>query len=234
MEHLLQARNWRELTQKQLAERCGLHPSVLSRIESGKREASLRETVQLAEALHVPLEWFVTGKDRPGITLPDIAAELWQLGIVDLIVPQARVPGTYRPGEEVLALAIGTERPEPRVIEALPAVLAWNRWRPAVLEAFARVTHPKALTRLGWLTEITFLLERTGGFPGGLVWADGLAEFLTKVDRPHEPDDLGQPGGPAPDHRAWKYWRITYAVELSAFRERAERLWSLREGRGDA
>jgi transcriptional regulator with XRE-family HTH domain len=234
MVSLLRARIWRGLTQRQLAERCGLHQSVLSRIESGKREASLDEVVRLAEALHVPLEWFVTGKEQPGTALPDIAAELWHLGIVDLVVPQARVPGTYRPKEEVLALAIGTERPEPRVIEALPAVLAWNRWRPGLLEAFARVTHPKVLTRLGWLTEITLLLDRTGGFPGGLVGANDLTEFLTKVDRPHEPDDLGQPGAAAPDHRAWKYWRIAYAVELSAFRERAEKLWALREARGDA
>ena len=234
MVNLLRARNWQGLTQRQLAERCDLHPSILSRIESGKREATLSEAVRLAKALHVPLEWFLTGKDRPGTTLPDIAAELWHLGIVDLNVPQARVPGAYRPEEEVLALAVGTERPEPRVIEALPAVLAWNHWRPGVLEAFARVTHPKALTRLAWLTEIMFLLERTGGFPGGLKGADGLTVFLTKVDRPHDPDDLGQPDGPTPDHRAWKYWRITYAVELSAFKERAERLWSLREGEGDA
>jgi transcriptional regulator with XRE-family HTH domain len=232
--HLQRARILRGLTQKQLAERSGMHPSILSRIESGKREASLGEVVRLANALHVPLEWFMTGKERPGTALPDIAAELWHLGIVDLIVPHPRVPGMYRPDEEVLTLAVGTERPEPRVIEALPAVLAWNRWRPGVLEAFARVTHPKALTRLAWLIEITFLLERTGGFPGGLVGADELTEFLTKVDRPHEPDNLGQAGGPVPDHRLWKYWRITYSVELSSFKERAERLWSLREGRKDA
>lgn len=232
--HLLKARNRRGLTQKQLAKRCGLHQSILSRIESGQREATLHEVVQLAEALHVPLEWFLTGEEQPGTALSDIAAELWDLGIVDLMVPQARVPGTYRPKEELLALAVAGERPEPRVIEALPAVLAWNRWRPGVLEAFAWVTHPKALPRLGWLTEITLFLDRTGGFPGGLVGADDLTEFLTKVDRPHEPDDLGQPGGTAPDHRAWKYWRITYAVELSAFRERAEQLRSLREASGDA
>jgi transcriptional regulator with XRE-family HTH domain len=231
---LLRARHWRGLTQRQLAERCGLHQSILSRIESGKREATLRETVRLAEALHFPLEWFVTGEDQPGTTLPGIALELWHLGIVDLMVPGARVPGTYRPAEEVLTLAVGTERPEPRVIEALPAVLAWNRLRPGVLEAFARATHPKALTRLAWLTEITFLLERTGGFPGGLGPVDELTELLTRVDRPHEPDDLGQPGGSAPDHRAWKYWRVTYAVDLPAFRERAERLRSLRVGGGDA
>ncbi len=234
MVNLLRARTWRGLTQRQLAERCGLHPSVLSRIESGKREATLDEVVRLAEALHLPLEWFVTGKEQPGTALPDVAAELWHLGIVDLVVPHARVPGTYRPKEEVLALAVGTQRPEPRVIEALPAVLAWNRWRPGVLEAYARVTHPKALTRLGWLTEITLLLDRTSGFPGGLAGADDLTEFLTRVDRPHEPDDLGQPGAPAPEHRVWKYWRITYAVDPSNFRERAERLWSLREARADA
>lgn len=234
MVHILQARNRRGLSQKQLAERCGLHQSILSRIESGKREATLSEAVRLAEALHVPLEWIVTGQERPGTELPDIAAELWHLGIVDLIVSHERVPGTYRPGEEVLALAVGTERPEPRVIEALPAVLAWNHWRPGVLEAFARTTHPKALTRLAWLTEITLLLDRTGGFPGGLVDADGLTVLLTKVDRPHEPDDLGQSGALAPEHRLWKYWRIAYPVELSAFKERAERLWSLREASGDA
>lgn len=234
MIHLLRARNWRGLTQKQLAERCGLHKSVLSRIESGQREASFHEVLRLAAALHVPLEWFETGEARPGTALPDIAAELWNLGIVDLIVPGARVPGTYRAAEEVLALAVGTEQPEPRVIEALPAVLAWNRWRSGVLAALARVTHPKALTRLAWLSEVALFLERTGGLPGGLVGADDLTEFLTKVDRPHDPDDLGQPGAAAPEHRVWKYWRITYAVELSAFRERAEQLWSLREARADA
>lgn len=234
MIHLTRARNWRGLTQRQLAERSGLHQSVLSRIESGQREATLHEVVCLAQVLHFPLEWFITGEERPGATLPDIAAELWHLGIVDLIVPQARVPGSYRSAEEVLTLAVGTVRPEPRVIEALPAVLAWNRWRPGVLEAFARATNPKVLARLGWLADIAFFLERTSGFPGGLRAVDELTEFLSRVDRPHEPDDLGQPGGAVPDHRAWKYWRITYAVELSAFRERAEQLWSLRENRGDA
>jgi transcriptional regulator with XRE-family HTH domain len=207
---------------------------VLSRIESGKREASFDEVVRLAEALDVPLEWFVTGEEQPGTGLHDIAAELRHLGIVDLVVPQARVPGTYRPKEEVLALAVGTERPEPRVVEAIPGVLAWNHWRPGVLESFARVTHPKALTRLGWLTDVTLLLDRTHGFPGGLLAGDELTEFLTRVDRPHEPDDLGQPNATAPDHRVWKYWRIAYAIELSAFRERAERLWSLRGPKRDA
>lgn len=230
MKFLQQARQRRGFTQRQLAERCGLPQSVLSRIESGLREASFGEAVQLAEALHVPLEWFETGSDRAGSSLPEIAQELWHLGMVDLIVPLARVPGAYRSVEEVLALAIGKERPEPRVIEAMPAVLAWNRSRAGLLEAFARVTHPNALTRLAWLAEITLFLERTSGFPGGVVSSDDLTAFLSKVDRPHDSDDLGQPGGSIPDHRAWKYWRINYSVGLPAFKERAECLWSLRKG----
>ena len=53
--------------------------------------------------------------------------------------------------------------PDPQVVEGMPAILAWNRWRPVWLVAFGQVTHPKALTRL---SEITLLLNRTGGVPG--------------------------------------------------------------------
>ncbi len=234
MKYLLAARKKRKLTQRQLAARCAMRQSVLSRIENGRREATFGEAMQLAEALHVPLEWFATGKDWPGTTLPEIAQELWHLGMVDLIVPRARVPGAYRCNEEVLAHAVGAQRPDPRVIESLPASLAWNRFRPGLLEAFAKVTHPKARTRLAWLAEVALFLERTVGFPGGMVSADDLTEFLTTVDRPHESDDLGQPQGAEPDHRAWKYWRITYSVELSTFSERAKQLWSLIKGAQDA
>lgn len=234
MTHLQEARISRGLSQDQLAERCGLSQSDISRLERGLREVSLPEACRLGAALEVPLEWFVAGSVRPSGSLSDLTAELRHLGITDLIVPNARVPGAYRPAEEVAALAVGTERPDPRVIEGLPAVLAWNRWRPAVLEAFARATHPKALPRLGWLAEIVLFLDRTGGFPGGMVSGDDLTAFLGLVERPHEPDDLGQPGGSGPDHRIWKYWQIRYAIDLAAFRERAEQLASLTGRRNDA
>lgn len=232
MKYLQKARILRGFTQKELAGRCGLQHTALSRLENGLRNITLNEAARLADALRVPLEWFLTGKDRPGNSLAELAAELRHLGLLDLRVPQARVPGAYRPNEEVVALAVGSETPDPRVIEAIPAVLAWNRWRPSLLVAFAQVTHPKALTRLGWLAEITLLIERTSGFPGGVAGADELAHFLRRVERPLEPDDLGKPGAKSPNHRAWKYWQIKYPADLKAFRERAETLHQLQEKHG--
>jgi len=35
-----------------------------------------------------------------------------------------------------------------------------------MLVPYAKVTHPKSLTRLAWLSEITLVLDRTGGFAG--------------------------------------------------------------------
>ena len=63
----------------------------------------------------------------------------------------------------MIAPAVWTGMPDPQVVEGMSAILAWNRWRPVWLVAFGQVTHPKALTRL---SEITLLLNRTGGVPG--------------------------------------------------------------------
>ncbi len=209
------------LTQAQVAERCGLRQSDVSRIETGKRSLSFVEATQFAAILNVPLQALLTGEMQAGTRLGDLALELRHLGIADLMVADERVPGAFRPAEEVAALAVGVERPEPRVIEALPAVLAWNRWRAELLAAFACVTHPLAITRLAWLAEITLTIDRTEGFPGGLISGDDLIRFLDSVDRPDEPDDLGHPGEGEPPHRVWKYWRIGYAADLTTFRNRA-------------
>src|SRR5437870_1944371 len=114
------------LTQGELAARCGSTQSDLSRLEAGKRSPSLAEAVALARVLDLPLQWFLTGQVRCGTELGDLAAELRSLGAVDLLVPETRVPGAFRPPEEILAYVIRGERPDPRVTEALPAVLAWN------------------------------------------------------------------------------------------------------------
>lgn len=217
------------LTQGQLSRRCGIHQSEISRLENGKRSPTLPEALRLAEIFAVPLQAFITGDVRPGIRLNELAVELRSLGIVDLIVPDVRIPGAFRPPEEVVAHAVGSSQPDPRVVEALPAVLAWNHWRAGLLNAFARVAHPLAVTRLAWLAEIALVIERNEGFPGGLVSGDELTEFLNGVDRPEEPDALGHPGEVDAVHRVWKYWRIGYAAELVTFRDRAVHLRALRD-----
>lgn len=234
MNHLRSARLFRHLTQGELADRCGLRQSVISRIEGGHREPALEELVRLAGALDLPVQWFLTGQERPGNSLVDISQELRHMGLVDLRVPGERVPCAHRNPEELAALAVGTEVPDPRVVEGMPAILAWNRWRPALLVTFAQVTHPKALTRLAWLSEITLLLDRTGGFPGGIAGADDLVNFLQRVERPDALDPLGVTGAGSPEHRAWTYWRIQYPMDLQGFRDRALTLWTLRQGQTEA
>src|SRR4051794_29769783 len=97
LEHLREARIRLGMTQEELGRCCGLSQSDLSRIERGTRELSLREAANMARWLRVPLEWFLSGKERPGGSLPEITAELRHLGLADLLVAQERVPGTYRP-----------------------------------------------------------------------------------------------------------------------------------------
>jgi len=75
----------------------------------------------------------------------------------------------HRNIEEEVTLAVETGVPDQRVLEGMPAILAWNRWSPAWLVALARVTHPKALTRLVWLSEVTLLLDRTGRGSRGYI-----------------------------------------------------------------
>jgi transcriptional regulator with XRE-family HTH domain len=220
------------LTQKDLALRSGLRQPDVSRIEKGGRSVSLEEALVLGGILNVPLQWFLTGAVRPGKELPDLAADLRFLGMVDLLVPSARLPGAFRSAEEALVCAVGVDRPDPRVVEALPAVLAWNRWRPGVLEALARAEHPRAAARLAWLAECVLVIDRQDRFPGGMVSGEDLVGFLDRISRPDEPDDLGYPAVEESVHRIWSYWRIRYAGDLTAFRLRAQRLHGLRSRSG--
>jgi hypothetical protein len=48
------------------------------------------------------------------------------------------VPGAFRPPEQIVAWAIRGDHPDPRIVEALPAVFAWNRWNEHLLTGCAR------------------------------------------------------------------------------------------------
>src|SRR5262249_5959764 len=122
--HLTAARLQRGLSQAELAARCGLSQAQISYFELGRRRPTLDQLVRIARSLDVSLERLVTGADRPGEGLRDIAIELRHLGLVDLWVADPIVPGAFRRAEEVIARAASGPEPDPRILEAIPAILA--------------------------------------------------------------------------------------------------------------
>jgi transcriptional regulator with XRE-family HTH domain len=219
------ARTQRGLTQQQLADRCGLGQAALSRMEMGLRWPTLAQLVQLARVLECPIQWFINGQEAPGAGLPEIAVELHHLGVVDLLVAGAVVPGAFRPVEQVLALAVSGDRPEPRIVEATPALLAWNWWYVPLLQAYSTAHDPRAAHRLGWLADVALTIHRNHGFPGGVRDQRRLELFVEWAMPRAEAESLGYPGDGGENlPPVSKRWKITYAAGLRRFEERAEGL----------
>jgi hypothetical protein len=193
---------------------------------------TLPQVLRLARALTVPVQWFFSGSVVAGQELPDLALQLQWLGIVDLVVPAAVVPGAFLPAEQVLALAVSGSQPNPRVIEAIPAVLAWNRWRPSRLREYSRPRGSRPSIRLAWLADVALTIHRTSGFPGGCPQHQSLESFVRSLSQANlslTSDDLGRPGADRTLPPVSKRWRIRYDAPLSAFLERAKHLNSQRE-----
>jgi transcriptional regulator with XRE-family HTH domain len=225
-QYLEAARTARGLSQQQLAARCGLHQAHISRFERGERWPTLAQLARLAEVLQVSLQWFCNGSNRPGDEWPDLAVELQRLGIVDVWVDKPRVPGAFRPAEQVLALVLSGEQPDPRIVEAIPAVFAWNHWNPLLLEAYGYTYDPRAAHRMAWLADIAWTLHKHGGSPGGCLGHLQLAEFFHRIPPPQVSDSLGYPMTEGTVPPVSRRWNITYAADLNTFRQRAEHLQS--------
>jgi transcriptional regulator with XRE-family HTH domain len=230
-QRLAAARTERGLSQAELARRCQLKRQQITYFEQGQRLPGLDQLLRLAEALQLPLQWFFSGANRPATDLRATVIELRRLGLVDLSVERPLVPGAFRRPEEVVALAVGGEEPEARVVEGMPAVLAWNRWSVTLLRAYGRTAGSGTVYRLAWLAEVARTLDRMGGFPGGCPGRQDLAAFVRRVKSPPPDrwDSLGRPGLAPPASPVWKRWRINYAADLATFRERARALLALRQ-----
>jgi transcriptional regulator with XRE-family HTH domain len=231
--YILQARRGLGLSQSDLAERSSLTQVEISYFESGRRRPSLDQLLRIAKALDVPVQRLLSGSDRPGESLAEIAVELRRLGIEDLWIKGAVVPGAFRRPEEVISLALSAREPDPRIIEAIPAVLAWNEINPTLLRAYGAVTRTTA--RIAWLADITLSIERHGGFPGGCR-REPLERFLKGLETAKKWtaalawDDLGKPASGLPASPIWKRWRISYDATLEEFEGRARHLDRQRVG----
>lgn len=155
--------------------------------------------------------------------MPGITFELHTLGVRDLAVPSATVPGAFRRREEVLVLAVRGDRPEVRVIEAIPFLLARHPWKVSLVRAFATVHDRRVRVRLAWLSEVALILGNRADFPIASEAIKSLGRFRRLVRKPSTPDDLGHPGsGRIPP--VWKRWNITYGGGINNFLTRAAEL----------
>jgi transcriptional regulator with XRE-family HTH domain len=224
------ARRARGLSQVELAERSGLSQAQISYFEVAQRRPTLDQLLRISRALECPIQRLFTGADRPGKQLRDIAIELRSLGLVDLWVEGPFVPGAFRAPEEVIALAVSGIEPDPRVVEAIPAILAWNPISPVLLKAYSVQSGLATVRRLAWLGDIALVIDRRGEFPGGCK-RDQLARFLRIVRAPDPKrvawDGLGHPMAELPTSPVWKRWRMNYDSDLNVFHERARVLREL-------
>jgi transcriptional regulator with XRE-family HTH domain len=229
--HLSGIRIEQGLSQAELAARCALSQAQISYFELGRRRPTLDQLLRIAKALDSSIGGLLVGSDRPGIEPRHLAVELRCLGVADLWVKDAVVPGAFRRAEELIALVVGGEEPDPRIVEAIPAVLAWNQIDPILLRAYSLATRPRTTRRLAWLADIALAIDRRGGFPGGCRTRS--LERFTRIVRASTTrrdawDNLVRPMANLPTSPIWRRWRIRYDADLARFEQRARHLDELR------
>lgn len=229
--HLRTARIQRGLTQRELGARCGVTQTELSNVEQGKRLPSLPLFFRLAQVLELPLERFLSGELRPKIDRQTVLVHLYRLGIADLLVPRSCVLSAFPPTEETLAWALSGNAPDPRIVEAIPVVLAWNPVNARLLEGYGLAHDPRAASRLAWLADVALTLRTTGGIAGEFTAPLALEELIRRVPPSPTPDDLGRPALRETLPPVSRRWNIRYAATLETFQERAAHLLTLRTAR---
>jgi DNA-binding XRE family transcriptional regulator len=215
------ARRWAGLTQAALAKSVKINRVQIVRMEAGLTVPRLDEAVRLAEVLKVPLGWFASTGMYPRQDLRGIAIELHHLGIRDLEVFSPEVPGSFRHKEEILAIAVSGDRPEPRVIEAIPFLLARYHFDAWLVAAISKSYHDRrARGRIAWLSEITLALSRLGRSPLAIQTEASLSALIKRGVKAPEPDSLGHPATERLPP-IWGRWNITYSGTMDDFLRRS-------------
>lgn len=229
--HLGRARRQKGLTQKGLADLCKLRQGEISAFESGRRHPTLAQLTELARSLDAPLQWFITGSLEPSVAnSADWRCELRFRGIYDLPTEGAKVPGAFRPVEQLLTVVLRGDAVPKTIIESMPYLLATNHWRSRLMLAYAREAgDPRVPSRLGWLADISRSLHKAGFLSEAQANRAALLTLTKKTSRAAKQDSLGHPAGdfdssPIINSR----WNMSYAGSLDQFKTRVEQLRALR------
>ena len=221
--NLRSARLKAKLSQIALSRQSGVNRIKILRIEAGSHTPTLEESICLCRALKQPLQWLVSGTLRAAVGLKGIALELYHLGVRDLAVEGEIVPGAFRRPEQVIALALRGDRPETRVIEAMPVVLANHPINPGLAVAFGDLYDRRVKVRLAWLCGVTLEISRMGRLTVAAEAVGGMEKIMKRVKKPDAVDDLGHPGN-SRISPLWRKWNIKYAGTLVGFMARAQNL----------
>lgn len=220
--YLRSARQQAGLTQAQLARRVGVDRTNIIRFEEGQIVPKWDRIVQLAVALGIPLQWFLTGSRRLPRTVAGITHELRHYGITDLAVDSTEpLPGAFRRLEELLVLAVRGKEPPVRILLAIPIILARHRIDAGLVIAHANLIERRTKVRLAWLADVTVILARQKKVESSDDCLAGLDELRERVRPPRESDGLGS-ATTKPLPPAWNRWKITFSGRLEDFVERIE------------
>lgn len=78
-ERIKKQRNRLSLTQEELAERCGLHPTYIGQLERGEKNATLESITKIVLGLNTSFEVLFEKLTPSNDTRPNIAAECYEI-----------------------------------------------------------------------------------------------------------------------------------------------------------
>lgn len=168
-----------KIPQKRAAEACGLSQSVLSKIESGKREPTAVELKRLADFYNKSLSFFFPERDkRPTYIDADQIAHLIERYGYPLLVHRKRPTMDLKLRcEEVIVSTLGYLS-DPRLIEAVPTLFYLNDIDYELLHDLSWRNHIQ--NRLGFIVDITIECYKSVKLKRG---ADNLVEFSKKIEQ---------------------------------------------------